>query len=233
MHSFTWWPIALSLIIWSTGSVLDAAKQSYELRIKNVSMTYDANCGLASVLHNRTHLTLLMDVQKTLDAPLMIQLVIDINIRDSMSYRFATTTDRKALKQVVNTKIEYCDFLRHPNSDPVLYLLYGPMINDTERHFLPDCPVETVMMMIFGGRELCVMYLYALTQGHYFLKNYSLDMDMLPMYLPNLDFIANFSFYKDIVHNNGTASERVMMFIRAEGQLGSRKRMRRRNRKSK
>lgn len=163
MHSFTWWRLVFLFLFFTTNlfsskslHVVNAAPhddtaplRNYELRIRNFIISMDAAMN-ASTAFNATHFSLALDLRRPLRAPLMVHFVINIRIRDALTFRLTSPdsrTDRKAAGQqtVINQTLDYCAFLRRPKGEPFLQLLFGPdPVGQGQADFFNRCPIEIV-----------------------------------------------------------------------------------------
>lgn len=92
-------------------------------------------------------------------------------------------------------RINLCEFFKKPDREPLVKMLLSSL--NQYGHMMFDCPVIKVigLLVVHCGRKLKIN-LFAYLQGKYYLKDFKLDSNNLPMYIPVGDYRVDFAITK-------------------------------------
>lgn len=86
-----------------------SAPRPYILHIQDLNVVnLDESISNLSITHNRTYLSMAMDVPHTLRQPIMLQVIVDVKSRDGYVAR--------GYSNFVNVSLDVCQFLNQPKS---------------------------------------------------------------------------------------------------------------------
>lgn len=56
------------------------------------------------------------------------------------------TTDNRNYTNFFNKRVDFCQFMRNPQQDPLLYLAYKAIMSDKRNYIYTKCPIKSVML---------------------------------------------------------------------------------------
>lgn len=119
------------------------------LRIKTLTSKFDPDYAAVNVTYNSSFVTFALDIKKPLNAPLMLRTFASIRIHGAFGHQQQESLaggngGPHMYKTVTNTTLNYCEFLKHPQFDPVVNLLYTTIVSEPQNHFYDRCPIAIV-----------------------------------------------------------------------------------------
>lgn len=147
--------------------VVASAPRPYTLHIKRLTTeNMDTSIINASVAYNESHMSVSLDIPKTLRVPITIHLTTDVKSRDSYGAR--------GFVNLLNVTQDICQFLENPSVYPLVNLFYMDLKRDVRNKIITRCPIEA---------------------GHYWIADCTLNIGKLSLTLPSMYYRTKFQVH--------------------------------------
>lgn len=129
---------------------LGSNPRNFALHIASIAVRYNATIAQSTVVHNDSYLSFTSDVRRQLNDGLQLRTLVRVRVRDARGQlgdlvgRAGSGAD--GFQTFANRTIDYCAFLRHPESDAILNLMHRRFAGDGNR-FYRRCPITVVSVL--------------------------------------------------------------------------------------
>lgn len=148
-----------------------AAQRNLVLHLTRISVKFDKAFAGFNVTYNDSFVSFIVDIRQQLNPPLRLRTFVKMRSRDVHSQQ-GDLIGKRNYKTFANTTINYCEFLRHPEQEPILNLMHNRFIGNPKNRFIRTCPIAVVgidqLIIEFGN---CISTLFfCFVSGHIFRK---------------------------------------------------------------
>lgn len=185
-----------SVLIWlplvCLNVVRGSAPRPYTLHIQSLTVAnMDTSIVNLSITHNRTYMSMAMDIPTTVRVPIMMQVIVDVKARDGNSVQ--------GYFSLLNVSLDFCQFLVQPTINPLVNLFFAELRRDSRNKIMKQCPIEA---------------------GHYSIPECTLNIGDLSLTLPSMFYNFKLMIHVQglgVVGKNW----RTLVEVRSLGDMGN------------
>ncbi|CRL08229.1 CLUMA_CG021127, isoform A [Clunio marinus] len=110
---------------------------------------------------------------------------------------------------LINTSLNACNFMSRAKSHPIVRLVMKELLRSS--NFPTSCPIKKARFKSYEEILILAMY-YLIFQGIYYMKDFILNDDLLPPFLPLGNFMSIIRATRSI-DDNEMALVRMIMYV--------------------